>query len=301
MSRCALVLALILAAPAAADDLIYFEENGGAAGPRGLYNFDSATGLSTLRVAVPGTQRFFGLEVQPSSGRVFATSVPETPCRLWNLDVDTGAATFIGNINNVTIADIAFDPTTGRLYGMDRNTPYGFYSIDPATGTPTFIGNSSDAARCGLVCDPSGQLFAFSINGILARVDKNTGAATVVGGAPVPASTLEDATFGPSGHIFFTTFDGQIWRSDPTTGLQSFVGMSGSGTGLLGIIAAPGPAPCYANCDASTNTPVLNVNDFVCFQTAFAAAQPYADCNHDSALNVNDFVCFQTAFAAGCP
>jgi hypothetical protein len=62
-----------------------------------------------------------------------------------------------------------------------------------------------------------------------------------------------------------------------------------------------GPAPCYANCDGSTTLPLLNVNDFVCFGTRFAAADPYADCNHDSALNVNDFVCFQTAFAAGCP
>jgi hypothetical protein len=58
---------------------------------------------------------------------------------------------------------------------------------------------------------------------------------------------------------------------------------------------------CYANCDNSTGSPVLNVNDFVCFQSRFAAADPYADCNHDSALNVNDFVCFQSAFAAGCP
>jgi hypothetical protein len=64
---------------------------------------------------------------------------------------------------------------------------------------------------------------------------------------------------------------------------------------------AVGCPTCYANCDNSTQNPVLNVNDFVCFQNRFAAADPYADCNHDSALNVNDFVCFQNSFAAGCP
>jgi uncharacterized membrane protein len=58
---------------------------------------------------------------------------------------------------------------------------------------------------------------------------------------------------------------------------------------------------CYANCDLSTGSSVLNVNDFICFQSRFAAADPYADCNRDSALNLNDFVCFQAAFAAGCP
>ena len=27
----------------------------------------------------------------------------------------------------------------------------------------------------------------------------------------------------------------------------------------------------YANCDGSTTPPVLNINDFTCFQTRFAA------------------------------
>jgi hypothetical protein len=58
---------------------------------------------------------------------------------------------------------------------------------------------------------------------------------------------------------------------------------------------------CYPNCDGSTQQPVLNVNDFVCFQSRFAAADPWADCDHSNALNVNDFVCFQQQFAAGCP
>jgi hypothetical protein len=58
---------------------------------------------------------------------------------------------------------------------------------------------------------------------------------------------------------------------------------------------------CYANCDGSTTTPLLNVNDFVCFQSRFAAADPYADCDSSGTLNVNDFVCFQSRFAAGCP
>jgi hypothetical protein len=62
--------------------------------------------------------------------------------------------------------------------------------------------------------------------------------------------------------------------------------------------------PCYANCDNSTVAPVLNVNDFVCFQNRFAAGDSYANCDNSTTppvLNVNDFVCFQARFAAGCP
>jgi hypothetical protein len=61
---------------------------------------------------------------------------------------------------------------------------------------------------------------------------------------------------------------------------------------------------CYANCDGSTTAPVLNVNDFICFQQKFAAGDPVANCDRSTAapvLNVNDFICFQQKFASGCP
>jgi hypothetical protein len=63
-------------------------------------------------------------------------------------------------------------------------------------------------------------------------------------------------------------------------------------------------ASCYANCDASTTVPVLNVLDFTCFLQKFAAADPYANCDASTVapvLNVLDFTCFLQKFAAGCP
>ena len=63
------------------------------------------------------------------------------------------------------------------------------------------------------------------------------------------------------------------------------------------------PETCYANCDGSAVAPILNVNDFICFQQAFAAGDPYANCDGSTTppiLNINDFICFQQAFAAGC-
>lgn len=69
-------------------------------------------------------------------------------------------------------------------------------------------------------------------------------------------------------------------------------------------IAAWVGCPCYANCDASTVAPVLNVNDFLCFQARFAAGSPDANCDRSTTppvLNVGDFICFQQRLAAGCP
>jgi hypothetical protein len=67
---------------------------------------------------------------------------------------------------------------------------------------------------------------------------------------------------------------------------------------------AVGCNACYANCDGSTAQPLLNVNDFVCFQNRFASGDSYANCDQSTVapvLNVNDFLCFQNQFAAGCP
>jgi len=63
-------------------------------------------------------------------------------------------------------------------------------------------------------------------------------------------------------------------------------------------------AACYANCDGSSAAPILNVNDFICFQSKFAAGDSAANCDGSTVapvLNVNDFVCFQQSYAAGCP
>jgi hypothetical protein len=65
----------------------------------------------------------------------------------------------------------------------------------------------------------------------------------------------------------------------------------------------PLPAVCYANCDLSTSSPLLNVADFTCFLQKFAAADPYANCDNSTTtpvLNVSDFTCFLQKFAAGC-
>jgi murein tripeptide amidase MpaA len=73
---------------------------------------------------------------------------------------------------------------------------------------------------------------------------------------------------------------------------------------LLQFIQPPVTAPCYANCDGSTDSPVLTASDFTCFLAKFRAGDPTANCDGSTTtpeLTANDFTCFLNAFRAGCP
>jgi hypothetical protein len=55
---------------------------------------------------------------------------------------------------------------------------------------------------------------------------------------------------------------------------------------------------------SGTLPPILNIQDFTCFLTRYAAGDVYANCDRSRAepvLNVQDFTCFLQTYAAGCP
>ncbi len=125
---------------------------------------------------------------------------------------------------------------------------------------------------------------------VLARLTSNNAPAL----AMIPPLSL-----GPTsgGVVVFTDssmiFDQFITGSDMAVALNA-----------IAFVAPPPANSCYANCDDSQSCPILNVNDFLCFQLRFAAGDPYANCDGSTSeptLTVNDFQCFLSAFAAGCP
>jgi hypothetical protein len=62
------IIACLAGRARAAVELVYFAES-----PRGLHNFDTATGLSTLRVAMTGTERFFAMARCSRFGRALVS------------------------------------------------------------------------------------------------------------------------------------------------------------------------------------------------------------------------------------
>ncbi len=221
-------------------DLVYFDENGGGGNPRGLYNFEAATGKSALRATVGGTQRFFSFDQRPSDGVVFAAEVV-TGNALWTIDIDTGATTFVVSHGLPTVADISFDPRTNILYGMTRNAPYQLYTIDPVTGGSKLMGNLANEVRCGLTFSPSGVLYGFTLTGALYQIDPTNANVTYVGSSGPAMSLLEDADFTPDGRLFAVDWYGYIFQIDPATGARTQVGVTNMGNGLTAVLGVPEP------------------------------------------------------------
>ena len=146
-------------------------------------------------------------------------------------------------------------------------------------------------------------LFDIPVNSIATGVSAD--ASLIVGGwIWTPAQGLRDtvqvlADYGisvPSGIAYAAavTPDGRR-----LAGIGSNAGQSQGWVATL-----PPGLGCYANCDGSTASPILNVADFTCFLNRFAAGDSYANCDNSTTpptLNIADFVCFLNRFAVGCP
>ena len=114
---------------------------------------------------------------------------------------------------------------------------------------------------------------------------------------------------------------GAQWRGQAP--LQAFVGENAAGHWRLRVSDCAGMdtgsivsfsvtlsngSSCYANCDGSNATPILNAADFTCFLQKFniGCASPqgcYANCDGSSLapfLNIADFNCFLQKFSQGC-
>jgi WD40 repeat protein len=226
---------------ARADQLIYIEEDGGNGNPRGLYNFDINTGTSTFRAPLTETARFNGLAVRPSDGTVFSVSPDQSRSagfanRLWTIDVNTGAATFVGDISTGdAICNIAFNPFTNVLYGLERNNRR-LFTIDQITAKRTNVGTTDSVTGSGFDFSPNGTLFATTYQGQLYTIDPLNAQDTVVGGSSIEGDLFEDAAFSPAGLMYVTDYVGKIWRLDTTTGVQTLVGGTDMGFGLIGVI-----------------------------------------------------------------
>jgi hypothetical protein len=199
-----------------------------------------------------------------------------------SVELASGTSAFVGYTTDV------FNPSTLGYY----NPPYVYFG-GPATVT-------------GYYAIPADQPLSGTNAGIKLEFRRDN---TSIYEA-FELLTINGHTNGNWVQFSMTIQDGQINPGFPPfpTSVSvlpmRFGNPASTGTIFWDDIAFTQTPSCYANCDASTSAPILNVNDFTCFLNQFAAGQSYANCDASTSapiLNVNDFTCFLNRFAAGCP
>lgn len=173
---------------------------------RRLFTIDALSATFTDLGVVSGTTAINGLAFDPGTQTVYG--IRQSDGQLYRIDVPSATAIPIGSPGGGTIGGLDFDPVNNVLYGIDKAGGARLVEINTANGSRTVVGSLGlGAAECnGLAFNPvDGQLY--TVNGTnqnAYRIDRNTGAATLI---------------GPTGGIFGTGF-----------------GLAASGPLLLGVV-----------------------------------------------------------------
>jgi hypothetical protein len=203
-------------------------------------------------------------------------------------------------------------PTSGGVFVLlDAGDP-GIVDliawIDYSSGAYHSVLPTDRTDLIGLAWSPWGAVLALGSDddGKLYTLDLTTGATTIIGGSGLQGSTAIAFLPGIAGSILLAA--GPMLSSvDPLTGEATPIGPTGLAD-IRGLVAL-GRHPCYADCKGCfsgtiyCSPPILNVSQFSCFLSKFAAGDPWANCDQSTTppvLNVADFTCFLEAFAGGC-
>ena len=247
-------LALCLTAPPAFASSIMLGSNGSVGlNPGAIVKVDQTTGAGTVvgDPAPPGglSGLVFG------GGTLFATTAGSSST-LITVDPNTGALiSTVGGVadgaTHIAIGDLAWDPLTGVLYGVESNGDgrgHGgdLYTINTSTGAATFVGDTGAGANGGLAFAPDGTLYQAAYNNhgdffSLNTLDK-TNASRI---STVALSNYFDGLGIRDDRTIFAAPGGSsdaVYTINPITGAATFIGSTGTG-GLSDITFIPVPEP----------------------------------------------------------
>ena len=168
------------------------------------------------------------------------------PVDLLRYDIETGEVATVGPLSGYTshINDMSYDYSTNTMYAISvSNNAYSvLYTIDLNTAESKAVA-SLDRRFFTLACSYDGQLYAISFEGDLCKVDKQSGAVTVVGATGFSPTYFQSMEFDHTdGTLYWAANliegsgqDDCIAAVDTTTGEAQQVAMVGNYPQLAGL------------------------------------------------------------------
>jgi RHS repeat-associated protein len=200
--------------------------NGLGSGSSELYRIDDyATSPRAVAVGDTGVQ-LGDIAVDPNSGRAFGLA----DAALYSVDLQTGAAKFIGPTGVSSLRALAFSP--GTLYAMGSDNR-NLYRVDPATGAATALFDTGYSTAGDLAFDADGSLY-LTTGSDLVRIDVARSSATLIGGHG--AGGMVGLGLDYTGRLIGlrwsdTDRTAQVYSISKTTGVATLIGnVTGAGS-----------------------------------------------------------------------
>jgi hypothetical protein len=256
----------------------YREAQGLVPGDTAFYKINFPAPLDVRTAPLPTlTFTTIGANAQPLFAMTYNVSatvlyaMDNTSRQLGTINETTGAFTSIGAINpdpgaSFTLLGLAFDPTSGIAYtNMSNAATNNLYRIDVSTAALTLVGAITGVPfGIDLAFDNTGQLYSHDIGAdTFIRVDKTTGAPTVVGPTGMNANFAQGMMHDPSddtiygcAFVIVPAQQGQLVTFNKTTGLATIVAGPVPQEMECGVKRAGGgpcTAPIFGGITSATN------------------------------------------------
>jgi hypothetical protein len=284
-----------------------------------IWHVDVTSGAATsLYANTTSDAKPWGMAYDPATNTLWWNNGGNLYSSPFSMSGLTPSAPTPMTFNAATVNFVALAWHNGQLLGTRNIATEAVYSIDTATGVATQLYVYPTAFDFGGLDSSGTTLYGLtdaapspSVRGLYS-IDLAAQSTTFLAPYPSGETDIDGLAIGNGLAYYVTdgpnTTQASFYVFDPATGNQ--VGtlpspFTGSGTfSAAAFVGGSTPPGCYANCDESTTTPVLNVADFTCFLQRYAAGESYANCDNSTTtpvLNVADFTCFLQQYAAGCP
>jgi len=222
--------------------------------------FDSET-PGTLVTLGPATSYFWAGDFVGSD--LTKTYVIRDDNTLMTVNATTGAETSIGTLaappGSETYTGMTYDPATGNVYASSCNiTTSSLFLLDVVAATSTRIGAITNSpCSIGLAADDSGNLYSYDlVNDSFLRVDKATGAGTIIGSLGFDANFGQGMDYDSASSTMYmtafnnSTFQAELRAVDLNTGNTTLLGTLGTpSVTQLGYVAWQSGGPCSAPAD----------------------------------------------------
>lgn len=200
---------------------------------------------------------------------------------LYVFDTVTNKNTNIIEFDDLPIkaTDVAYDPVSGRAYGLFSGDYYGsqyryWGYLDLAARKVVAVKNYDFSFR-GVAIDKFGQAYGVDLEGVLYKVDKETGEPTKIGGTGCPALTyVSSAAYNDKDNNILLSYSndngGGLVSIDTATGNATTVSVFPNGDEVIGLyipFQAPDKAPAAPSLAVDCKDGSMTVNFTVTMPT----------------------------------